>query len=91
MRDGTYRRYVLYKHNNLLLCIFLSKKEIYKERKFSFFIAKISDFGVIDEKIARIFDSLHLLSALRRSVLYPRSKISKAYRYFREQLNEAES
>ena len=58
------------------MSLFLSKKEIYKERKFSFFIAKISDFGDKDTKIAQIFDSFSLLS--RKSVIFTkRDEVSR--------------
>ena len=40
---------------------FFQRKKYIKKESFPFFLTKISDFGVKDKKIARIFDSLHLL------------------------------
>ena len=57
----TYRRYVLYKHKTSSYAYFFQRKKYIKKESFPFFLTKISDFGVKDKKIARIFDSLHLL------------------------------
>ena len=61
--------------------LFLSKKEIYKERKFSFLSYQNRRFWGKDKKIAQIFDSLHL---------YSYSEFRRNFTRIQEQANAAE-